>query len=189
MPQIDSLVRDLVWQRLTDPVLGYNAQVTAEASAIDPNTGEAVYQNIDTATVVNEGWDLGTNCLFGDMVSMEDIDSTTASTYPFTRIWTGRRKGRRLVVSALYAGIIDFYIQHDLSWIDSPVNAYFHLHAELVMESLSKTFNDPNNQIFAPGVSYNGDFDPVRPSKVRKGAGNWTQSIGGSGSFTVIVCS
>lgn len=188
MPQIDSLVRDLVWQRLIDPALGFTAQVEAEAGAVDPNTGEGVYANIDASMVTNDGWDLGTNCLFGYMAKIEDVEGSTAMTYPFTRIWTRRQSGRRLVLSALYSGVISFYIQHDISWIDSPINPYFHQYEDLVREALTKTFNDPNAQIFAPGVSYNGDFTPVT-SPVREGGQNWIQSIGGSGSFTVVVCS
>ena len=185
MPQIDSLVRDLVWQRLTDATVGFNAQVEAMGGVTDPNTGDNPYGSVDLSIIKNDGWQLGTTCAFGKLRT-NDVEGSTAMEYPFTRIVTARQPGPRYVVSAIFSGRIMFAIKHDISWIDSDATPNFEAYENIVSEAFQQCFNDPNNQIFASGITYNGDGTVQPPGDITQEGENWRQSIVFTGSFTVI---
>lgn len=175
MPQIDSLVRALVWGRITDDTLGFNANVDAASGN---------YPSVDAALVKNDGWQMGTTCCWG-LVAPDAIEKSSVMEYPFVAMDIVRSTQAPIVISSDFSGECVFMIQFHLSWISDAILADFASYGDLVQDAMYASLNDPDNQLFASGVVYRGNMGLARGPVVMAGD-NWRQTLQFQGSFTVI---
>ena len=181
MPQIDALVRDLVWNRLIDDTLGFNANVDAVKA-------QGSYDSLDADLVKNNGWKLGETCLWA-LVDPDLIEESSVMEYPFHCLEIASRQGdgsNRWVMFSTFAGTISFIILAHISWIESDVVPNFASYGDLVQDAMYATLNDPNNQMWVSSVAYSGLLQMTRGPITFKGQ-NWRQTLTFTGTFAAVI--
>jgi hypothetical protein len=175
MPQIDALVRNSVWSRITDDTLGFNANVDAASGN---------YPDVDVALVKNDGWQMGTTCCWG-LVAPAAVEQSSVMEYPFVAFDIIRASQIPIVISSDFSGEVVFMIQFHLSWSSEAILADFASYGDLVQDAMYASLNDPDNQLFGSGMTYRGNMGLAR-GPIAMGGDNWRQMLQFTGSFTVI---
>lgn len=181
MPQIDSLVRSLVWQTLTDSTTGFNQCVDNVITTYDGG--------LDANLVKNDGWDLGRTACFG-LMSPDALEESSLINYPFVCVditsSTPGTGSSRWVMSATFAGTIQFTVQMHISWPESATLPNFSVYGDLAQDAMHACLNNPQLQMVGPGLAYGGRLALFR-GPVAMGGLNWRQTLTFQGTFAAVV--